>query len=550
MPSSILIVDDEPKFCEILARNLTRDGHQTQSCTDPQAALELLRQQPFDFLLTDLRMPGLSGIDLITEAKRLHPNIDAVMLTAYATPDTAIEAMKLGALDYLTKPYEMGQLRQILSTAEATRVSGQDDGDGDQEESTDEIPVSVPLPAKLDITPDADRPISSATVRRSGPDDPVAQSQVMLDLIARASKVAATNSSVLISGESGTGKEVLARHIHGRSKRAKKPLVVVNCGAIPESLIESELFGHVRGAFTGAVESRRGYFEAADQGTLFLDEIGELPLHLQVKLLRALQDGHVQRVGDSKPIRVDVRVLAATNRNLEQSVASGAFRQDLFFRLNVIPMHLSPLRERPEDVDALAEHFLARYASAQNRKLKLSAEARRLLLRYDYPGNVRELENAIEHATVMAEGSQIQPEDLPDRISLFTGRSAVATGPEVMPGGAFAPPQPLGGQPQFGPGGANWAGYPPGNPGAPTGAWPGVPTPPPGGGIHPQTLEATERQMILDALAANRFNLSRSADYLGITRRTLGYRIRKHGLDQAVEEGKAREYPRRPGAMD
>jgi transcriptional regulator with GAF, ATPase, and Fis domain len=277
------------------------------------------------------------------------------------------------------------------------------------------------------------------------------------------------------------------------------------------------------------VESRRGYFEAADQGTLFLDEIGELPLHLQVKLLRALQDGHVQRVGDSKPIRVDVRVLAATNRDLEQAVTAGSFRQDLYFRLNVIPLVLPPLRERPDDVEALAEHFLNRYAANSHRKLRLGSAARRLLLRYDYPGNVRELENAIEHACVMAEGQEIQPEDLPERIALFTGRSPHAAGNSMAP----VAPGPM---PHTG--GYHQPGYPP----------PTQTTPFPGnaGPVHPQTLEATERQMILDALAANRFNLSRAADYLGITRRTLGYRIRKHGLDHAVEEGKAREYPRRP----
>jgi DNA-binding NtrC family response regulator len=511
MSSSILIVDDEPKFCETLARMLTRHGDRAEACSDPLKALERLRHQPFDVLLTDLKMPGMSGIDMIAEAKRLNPNMDVVMMTAFATAETAIEAMKLGALDYLIKPCSMADIRRILESAEATRQQRRDDDEPD--------PQIDSLTAAPESPGTQQSPSATTTPHRRGlSTDPVARAESMIQLMARATKVAQTQASVLISGESGTGKEILARHIHVRSKRARKPLIIVNCGAIPESLIESELFGHVRGAFTGAVESRRGYFEAADQGTLFLDEIGELPLHLQVKLLRALQDGHIQRVGESKAIRVDVRVLAATNRNLEQAVAAGAFRQDLYFRLNVIPLHLPPLRERPADIEALSDYFLARFTLGLKHPLRLSAETRLLLLQYDYPGNVRELENAIEHASVMAEHGIIQPGDLPERILHFRGRTAPP--PAIGPSQFSSAPAPM-------------------NPTAmqSDGAVPSS---------HPQsTLEATERKLILDALAAQRYNLSRAAEALGITRRTLGYRIRKHALDQAVEEGKAREFTRR-----
>jgi two-component system response regulator PilR (NtrC family) len=344
--------------------------------------------------------------------------------------------------------------------------------------------------------------------RRQQVNEPVAASSIMKELFSKALKVASRESSVLITGESGTGKEVLARYIHAHSSRSAKPMVVVNCGAIPESLIESELFGHVRGAFTGAIDSRVGYFEAAHQGTLFLDEIGELPLALQVKLLRALQDGCIQRVGDSKQTHVDVRVLVATHRNLEEAVSRGAFRQDLYFRLNVIPLSIPPLRQRPEDIRAMAEVFLNRYSPGH--PLQLSQDAWDALLSYGYPGNVRELENAIEHACVLAEGPNIELGDLPERIQK---QSPVS---DFSPGAYPPVSQPAESSPLL--------------------------TPAPGScRTSPATLEAIEKKMISEALERARFNHTRAAGLLGITRRTLGYRIRKHGLDEFVDQGVARE---------
>mgnify|MGYP001412067133 FL=1 len=311
---------------------------------------------------------------------------------------------------------------------------------------------------------------------------PVAVSRAMRDVLERARKVAAANSSVLLHGESGTGKEVLAKAIHLMSSRASGPLIVVNCGAVPESLMESEFFGHVKGSFTGAIETRKGMFESAHGGTIFLDEIGEVPLHLQVKLLRVLQEGEIQRVGDSVPRKVDVRVIAATNRNLEAEVAAGRFRQDLYYRLNVIPIYIPPLRERREDIPPLIEHFLRKYAQGASPK-RLSRDAFQLLMRYDYPGNIRELENAIEHAVVLSEGEEIQSADLPIQIQNASQERPLAR--EAL---------------------EQWK------------------------------LEDLEKQAILAALEKTRYNFTRAATHLGITRRTLGYRIKKYGLEEQIAE--------------
>ncbi len=450
----VLIVDDEMKMAAALARMLEREGHKVEATASPETALESLAREEFDVVLCDMRMPTMSGLDVLRRTKRLVPTVDFVIMTAYADARSAVECMKEGALDYLIKPFPIDELRLLLQRVEETRHLREEN-------------------ARLREL--VDERISLENI--------IAASKQMQDVLARARKVAAANSSVLLLGESGTGKEVLAKAIHRMSSRAQKPLVVVNCGAIPETLLESELFGHTRGAFTGAVEARKGMFEAADGGTIFLDEIGDLPLHLQVKLLRVLQEGEIQRIGESAPRKVDVRVIAATNRDLESLVAEGKFRQDLYYRLNVIPIYLPPLRERREDIPPLIEYFMQKYAPSGMRK-RFSPEAFSLLMRYDYPGNVRELENAVEHAVVLSEGELIKVEDLPLQIQ--------------------------------------------------NAEWERVIYPQPSGEAVP--LEELEKRAILAALEKTNYNMTRAAAHLGITRRTLGYRIKKYGLDDYVAE--------------
>lgn len=450
----VLIVDDEMKMAAALARMLEREGHKVEATASPETALESLAREEFDVVLCDMRMPTMSGLDVLRRAKRLVPTVDFVIMTAYADARSAVECMKEGALDYLIKPFPIDELRLLLQRVEETRHLREEN-------------------ARLREL--VDERISLENI--------IAASKQMQDVLARARKVAAANSSVLLLGESGTGKEVVAKAIHRMSSRAQKPLVVVNCGAIPETLLESELFGHTRGAFTGAVEARKGMFEAADGGTIFLDEIGDLPLHLQVKLLRVLQEGEIQRIGESAPRKVDVRVIAATNRDLESLVAEGKFRQDLYYRLNVIPIYLPPLRERREDIPPLIEYFMQKYAPSGMRK-RFSPEAFSLLMRYDYPGNVRELENAVEHAVVLSEGELIKVEDLPLQIQ--------------------------------------------------NAEWERVIYPQPSGEAVP--LEELEKRAILAALEKTNYNMTRAAAHLGITRRTLGYRIKKYGLDDYVAE--------------
>lgn len=455
----ILIIDDEPKMGPALGRMLEREGHIVRSTTTPQEGLEWLQQDDYDVVLCDMRMPTMSGLDVLREAKRRVPELDFVIMTAYADARSAVECMKEGALDYLIKPFSMDELKILLSRIEETRHLREEN-------------------ARLRELVD----------ERASLENIIAASKQMQDVLARARKVAAANSSVLLLGESGTGKEVIARAIHRLSTRAQKPLVVVNCGAIPETLLEGELFGHTRGSFTGATESRKGMFESADGGTIFLDEIGDLPLHLQVKLLRVLQEGEIQRIGENTPRKVDVRVIAATNRDLEQLVAEGKFRQDLYYRLNVIPIYIPPLRERREDIAPLIEHFIRKYSPPGQRK-HLSPEALARLMRYDYPGNVRELENAIEHAVVLSEGETITVEDLPLQIQNAEWERVIFPTPDT----------------------------------------------------DSLSLEELEKRALLAALDKTNYNITRAAAHLGITRRTLGYRIKKYGLETIVAERSHRQ---------
>jgi len=389
----VLIVDDEQNLRHMLQTLLKREGYEPVGVASVEGALEELADRPYDIVITDLRMPGQSGMDLVDEIRRRNLGATVVVMTAYGSRDIAIEAMKRGAYDYISKPFEADEIVLLLRKAEERERLF-------RENQT----------LHKQIRAGGQEPLT-------GLGDLVARSQQMLDLFRTVRKIAEFKTTVLIGGESGTGKELIARAIHRLSPRVQAPFIAVNCGAIPDTLLESELFGHRKGAFTDASRDRKGLFEEASGGTLFLDEIGELPLILQVKLLRVLQEGEIRRLGDSQDIRVDVRVVAATARDLSAEVGRGAFREDLFYRLNVFALHLPALRERREDIPLLVEHFLVRMNARMGLAITgASAEAMRLLVAYDWPGNVRELENCIERAIVLCEGSQIEIDSLPERL--------------------------------------------------------------------------------------------------------------------------------------
>ena len=378
----VLIVDDEPNLRKILAAQLSRDGYDVMTAEDGEQGLAALRDHHIDLVVTDLKMPKVDGMALLREALRLDPDLPVVMITAHGTVDTAVEALKIGAFDYLTKPFDKDEVRAIVGKALRTRAL-------------------------------AGEEVSSRQVAPGARFGNIGTSTGIADLYAVLERVADTPTTVLLTGESGTGKELVARALHAHSSRSEKPFIKVNCAAIPKELIESELFGYERGAFTGAVSSKPGRFELANGGTLFLDEIGEIPVEMQVKLLRALQESEFERVGGIKTIHVDVRLVAATNRDLKKLLASGSFREDLFYRLNVVPIRLPALRERADDIPALAEHFLAKF----NERLKkhvvgVEPDALEALSSYTWPGNIRELENVIERAVLFCDGQKLRAQDL------------------------------------------------------------------------------------------------------------------------------------------
>jgi two-component system response regulator PilR (NtrC family) len=384
---SILVVDDERSLREFLTICLTRAGHKVKAAEDGAVALRALAAgEPIDLVITDLRMPGaLGGLDLLDEVKRKSPETQVVVMTAFASTETAIAALKRGAYDYLTKPFKIDEIQVVVERALERQALVRD---------------NAVLRSKVQDTYKL-----SSLLGRS------AAMQRVFELVR---KIAPTKTNVLITGESGTGKELVARAIHAEGTRAGKPFIAVNCGAIPDTLIESELFGHVKGAFTGATGTQSGLFAAADGGTLFLDEIAELPGPMQVKLLRALQERKVKPVGGTEEKGVDVRVVAATNRDLDAEVASGGFRQDLYYRLNVIQVHLPPLRQRRDDIPLLVEHFVKRYAAELGKRMTaVSPEALSVLCTYDYPGNVRELENIVERAVTLEPSQTIARAALP-----------------------------------------------------------------------------------------------------------------------------------------
>jgi len=386
----ILVVDDEPNLRRVLRAQLERDGYDVHTSEDGEQALSLLTEHHIDLVITDLRMPKVDGMELLRRISALEDPMPVVMITAHGTVDTAVEALKMGAFDYITKPFDQEDVRTIVRKALRTQ--------------------------DLSAT-EASRPSLTGGLQ-AGRYGIIGQSPSLLELYAVLDRVADTPTTVLVTGESGTGKELVARALHENSSRRDKPFIKVNCAAIPRDLMESELFGYERGAFTGAVGSKPGRFELATGGTLFLDEIGSIPVEMQVKLLRALQESEFERVGGVKTIRVDVRLVAATNTDIKKEIAAGAFREDLYYRLNVVPIRLPPLRERREDVPLLVEHFVRKFDARLSKNVtRIEPEALQILSEHPWPGNIRELENVIERAVLFCDGDALRPIDLPSELN-------------------------------------------------------------------------------------------------------------------------------------
>ena len=394
--SSILIVDDNETMRDGMAVNVAKLGHEVTAAAGGAEALAAFKRKRFDFVITDLKMEGLSGLDLVRELRALDPEAVVMVVTAFGTIETAVEAMKQGAFDFIQKPFAPEVLRAKVE--KGLEVAG--------------------ARREVQRLREHNRALVDDASPRLDLSSMVGQSEQMRSVFGAVRKVAGTDTTVLIQGESGTGKELIARAIHDHSPRRDGPFVTVNCAALAETLLESELFGHEKGAFTGAIKRKLGRFELADRGTIFLDEIGEISSSVQTKLLRVLQEREIQRVGGEETLKVDVRVVSATNKDLQAMARDGRFREDLYYRLHIVPITLPPLRERPDDIVLLADHFVGKHAPKVNRKVKgLSAEARKMLLKYRWPGNVRELENAVEQALVFCEGAEIGPEDLPAFLS-------------------------------------------------------------------------------------------------------------------------------------
>ncbi len=386
--ASILVVDDDLNTCQALQLMLGKEGHDLLETHTGKEALERIRGEAVDLAIIDYKMPGMNGLEFFQALKALRPEVVGLMISAHATVDLAVSAIKGGVFDFITKPFRMGDIKKAIARA---------------------------LEAQALVM--ENRRLRQALKEKASFSSIVGKSPAFVRVMDLVAKIAPTRSTVLLTGESGTGKEIIAEALHFASTREDQPLVKVNCGALNESLLESELFGHEKGAFTGAFQQRLGRFESADRGTIFLDEIGEMSPGMQVKMLRVLQDGFLERVGSSRSIGVDVRILAATNRNLEEEVEAGRFRRDLFYRLNVISIEIPPLRERLEDIPLLANYFLNKYGELNNKKVQgFSLEVHRVLSGYHWPGNVRELENVIERAVSLCQTATIEPADLPPRI--------------------------------------------------------------------------------------------------------------------------------------
>lgn len=399
MKSRILVVDDEASIREFMEIFLKKEGYEVTLAEDGAKAKDVLTKKSFEMVISDLQMPNMTGMELLKHAREAYPETVFVMMTAFGTLENAVEAMKVGAYDYLTKPCKIDEVRLVINNALRTR--------------------------NLEVE---NRSLKKELVREYSFQNVVGNSQAMHVIFDLIKRVSATPTNILITGESGTGKEVVAKAIHYNGPLKDRPFVTVNCGAIPENLMESEMFGHKKGSFTGAIADKSGLFETADGGTLFLDEVGELPLTIQVKLLRAIQERVIRRVGGIEDVKIDVRIIAATNRNLEDMVSKGTFRQDLYYRLNVINIKTPSLRERREDIPLLANHFLKKYNDKLTKSIGgISVEAMEMLKKYDYPGNVRELENLIERTVALEGGSTILPESLPPIVNTPSGRKMASS---------------------------------------------------------------------------------------------------------------------------
>ena len=383
--SKILIVDDEVSMREFLEIMLSKEGHKVSSAGSGKEALNMLNDTIYDLIVSDVQMPGMNGIELLRNVKEVCPDTTVIMITAYASTESGVEAMKAGAYDYITKPFKIDEIKLIIKNAlEKKRLEVEN----------------------LLLKREFRERYSFGNILGNSPE--------MLKVYDLIEKIGPTKTNVLVEGESGTGKELVAKAIHHQSPRREKPFVAITCGAIPDGLMESELFGHMKGSFTGAIANKAGLFEMADGGTVFLDEIGELPLAIQVKLLRVIQERSFRRVGGTEDITVDVRIISATNKTLEEEVKKGTFREDLYYRLNVLQIRMPPLRERLSDVPILARHFLDKYAKEHGKDVKgITTVAMRILEGYSYPGNVRELENVIERGVALEQGAQLSAESLP-----------------------------------------------------------------------------------------------------------------------------------------
>jgi DNA-binding NtrC family response regulator len=452
-------VDDEELYRRSLERILARAGHEVLTARDAGSAMQIVTSEPLDLVLCDVRMPGLSGLELARQVREAQPDLPCIVVTGYGSPETSVEALRAGAHWYLEKPFEQGHLDVVRRLVEQAIEHGR-------------------LRAE-------NRRLQRQLCSRYRFDSIVGSSPALRAVLDVVEKVADTESTVLITGESGTGKELIARALHYNSRRAERPFVTVNCGAIPEELLESELFGHVRGAFTNAVSHREGRFTVADGGSIFLDEIGDMSPNLQVKLLRVLQDRTFEPVGSSKTQRVDVRVIAATNQDLKEAIRGRRFREDLFYRLNVIPLEVPPLRERREDVPLLAKHFLEVLETERGKRVQgITPRALEQLAAFDWPGNVRELENLIERLLVLCEGETIDAHDLP----------AAYQGPCL--------PDPV------------------------------SPRVPASGLPFSEAVDRFETDLIRQALEHTHWNKNRAAQLLGMNRTTLFEKIKKKGLAQ------------------
>jgi DNA-binding NtrC family response regulator len=461
----ILVVDDEPNLRRVLSAQLVRDGYDVHTAEDGEQALGILGEHHVDLVITDLRMPKVDGMELLRRALAMDPELPVVMITAHGTVDNAVEALKTGAFDYITKPFDQAEVRVIVKKALLTRN----------------------LAAR-----EATRPGGAVPEFRHGI---IGRSSAIQELYSILDRVADTPTTVLVTGESGTGKELVARALHEGSSRRDRPFIKVNCAAIPHELIESELFGYEKGAFTGAAGPKPGRFELAAGGTLFLDEIGTIPVEMQVKLLRALQESEFERVGGIKTIRVDVRLVAATNTDLKKEIAAGHFREDLYYRLNVVPIRLAPLREREDDTLLLARHFIERSNSRLGKHVEgIEPEADRVLVQHPWPGNIRELENVIERAVLFCDGPKVRVRDLP----LEVRDDKLATTP--IPAATAPAPSPA---------------------------------PVTGDGLKQQVKAATsrlERELIVHALDQTRGNVTHAARLLKISRKGLQLKMKELGL--------------------